>query len=88
MIASQFAVHYSDPPSLQFQFRKIIKVHFLDISSNISIARPSFMFIVIMDIVSTAYYASKDAMKRLIDDSERTHDILGEVRDQMAQGFY
>ena len=45
------------------------------------------MFIVIMDIVSTAYYASKDAMKRLIDDSERTHDILGKARDKMVQGF-
>ena len=45
------------------------------------------MFIVSMDRVATEYYASKDAMKRLIDDFERTHDILGEARDQIAQGF-
>ena len=45
------------------------------------------MFIVTMDIFATAYYASKDAMKWLIDEFERTHDILGEARDQIAQGF-
>ena len=45
------------------------------------------MFIVTMGIVATSYYASKGAMKRLINDFERTHDFLGEARDQITQGF-
>ena len=45
------------------------------------------MFIVTMDRVDTASAASKDVMKRRIDDFDRTQDILGEARDQIAQGF-
>ena len=37
--------------------------------------------------VATASAASKDAMKRLIDDFERTQDILRESRGQISQGF-
>ena len=48
------------------------------------------MFIATKDIFATAYtayYESKDAMRRLIDDFKRTQDILREARDQIAQGF-
>ena len=40
-----------------------------------------------MDGVSTASAASNDTMKRLIDDFERTQDILREARDQISHGF-
>ena len=40
-----------------------------------------------MEGVVTASATSKDAIKILIDDFERTQDILREARDQISQGF-
>ena len=45
------------------------------------------MFIITMDGFSTASAASNDTMKRLIDEFERTQDILREARDQISHGF-